>query len=276
MEFTRYLRKIERYPVLDRAAELELARAAAGGDLQAREELIQAHLRDVVAIARRYRGYGCDLAELVAIGTVGLLRGVDDFDPERGLRLMTYAGYWVRAEILAHIVSGWSMVELGSSSLQTRLFFGLRRQRARMQALHGENGEDGEPGDDGEGSALVQALARHFDCKAKHIVAMLQRLDGRDLSLDGVFDLGASDDLEARVIAEELQALVRRRLRGTLPRLDERQQLIVRRRFLEDNAPSLVELGRELRLSRERVRQLEQQACTILRRSMLDLHVDGY
>lgn len=251
-----YLVRITRHPALDREQELALARRFATGERKAGELLVCAHLRDVVVIARGYRGYGQPLAELVAAGNLGLVRALGRFDAERGLRFMTYAGYWVRAEMLSHVIEHWSVVELGRSSLQTRLFFGLARERARLESL-GVRGPE-----------LVAALAEHFGCAPEHIATMQQRLEVRDVDLDGVaepHDPGRDDPERALERAQQV-AWLWAELDTVLTRLEPRERLIVERRLLAEREPSLAEVGLELGLSRERVRQLEHQAHRKLRR----------
>lgn len=257
-----YLRQIEGYPNLDRDRELLLARRyLERGDRRARDIVICAHLRDVVAIARRYLGYGQPLGELIAAGNLGLVRALDRFDPDRGLRFMTYASYRVRAEILEHVVSSWSAVGLGKSSIQRRLFFGLRRARARHQAAGLDD------------AALVRALAEEFDCAVVRIELVLARLDRRDASLERLGEGGAGcasgygSDPETQCIAEQHRARIEPCLARALAQLDERERAIVERRYLHaDPKPSSrVELGAELGISGERVRQIEHRAIAKLR-----------
>lgn len=265
-EFDRYLARIELFPLLDLERELSLARAYGEGEAEAGDMLISAHLRDVVAIARGYLGYGCPLEELVAEGNYGLFRSLENFDPERGLRFMTYASYWVRAQILEYVVKTWSLVSVGTSSTQRRLFFGLERERARMCSR-------GEP----EGEDSVDKLARHFDCDRRRVVDMQQRLSRRDLSLersdgDGLclLDRLASrrEDPERRAGDRQISALVQTSVAALRPELDERERAILDRRLMREDGPTLVDLGRELGISRERVRQLEERVRERLRRRL--------
>ena len=247
-----YLRTIELCPELERERESDLARRyLEQGDRRAADLVISAHLRDVVAIARRYRGYGQPLADLIAAGNLGLVRALDRFDPDRGWRFMTYASYWVRAEILEHIVSTWSAVGVGKSSVQRRLFFGLRQARARLEArgIHGE--------------ALDEALAEIFECSVERVHAMLERLDQRDAPVDVLANVGTLQaNPEAHYVHHEQLGL----LGGGLDTLDPRERLIIERRFLADEGrTSRPELGLELDISRERVRQLENRALAKLR-----------
>jgi RNA polymerase sigma-32 factor len=269
---SRYLASIERYPRLDRDHELALARRHHEGDAVASELLVGSHLRDVVVIARRYLGYGHSLAELIGEGNLGLVIALDRFEPERNLRFMTYAGYWVRAEILEFVMSSWSVVGIGKSSLATRLFFGLAREQARLSA-HGYDTT-------GPGKTLGEALAERFGCSPERIEQMQQRLSSRDLEGDAelpteVTTVGES----ARDPELELLELLdggrhdrrQHKLDRALAALDPRERTVIEQRVLADRRPSLVELGRRFGISRERVRQIEARARAKLARDLAEL-----
>ena len=168
-----YITLVGRFPVLDCEEELRLARRFRRGDRRAGDHLVLCHLRDVVGIASRYRGYGLRLADLVAEGNVGLVEAVLRFDPRRKLRFMTYAAYWIRAAVLAHVLRHFSIVGVGTSPLQSRLFFRLLRERGRLHARLGE----------GEAS-VTGRLAAKFGATRERIEAMTERLERRDQSLD--------------------------------------------------------------------------------------------
>lgn len=268
--FQKYLTAIERYPVLDRARELSLATAYHAKDKAAGDLLVCCNLRYVVKIAIGYRGYGFRLSELVAEGNVGLLQAVRRFEPERGLRFMTYASYWVRAHVLSYILKHWSLVGVGTGPMQSKLFFRLHREKAKLLARTG-NAEN-----------VTAKLAEKFNCTEERIRRMEQRIDGRDVSLDAkayrdgnvtimdtLSDGRASQ--EHTVSRKEVSTLVQERVADALKRLDEREQVIVRRRLLGAEKQTLSELGKHLGLSRERVRQLEQRVKTKLRRTLADL-----
>ena len=268
--FQQYLAAIDRYPVLDRERELDLARRYQDGDEDAGDELVRCSLRYVSKIAARYRGYGFRLSELVAEGNIGLLQAVRRFAPDRGLRFMTYGSYWVRAHILTFILKHWSLVGIGTGPMQSKLFFRLNREKARLATTIGE------------GSDLTPHLAAAFSCSEDRIRRMEQRLERRDMSLDAklfrdgpttVMDslIDEAVDQEAAVCEQEVSALVRERVAHALERLDERERLIVRRRLLCGQKETLAVLGRELGLSRERVRQLEHRVKHKLRHVLADL-----
>lgn len=265
--FDRYLAAIGRFPILDRETELELARQYRAGVKEAGDRLVQANLRFVVKIANGYRGYGFRVADLVEEGNLGLLEAVRRFDPERKLRFMTYAAYWIRAYILAHVLKQWSIVGVGTGPLQSKLFFRLQTERASLaQKLGGDEG------------SIDATLAERFGTSVERIQAMSGRLAGRDSSLDAqVYDdsdvtmldvLAAdADDQEQRTADRQRDARVRAALRRVWHSLDERERLIVEERLLPgDEGATLAELGLRLGLSRERVRQLEERVKAKLRR----------
>ena len=257
---SRYLASIERYPRLDRDRELELARRHHRGDADASELLVGSHLRDVVVIARRYLGYGHALAELVGEGNLGLVIALDRFEPARELRFMTYAGYWVRAEILEFVMSSWSVVGIGKSSLATRLFFGLAREQARLSA-HGYDTTE-----------MREALAMSFGCSLDRIEQMQQRLSGRDLAAE-LTELAnqhpeSAGDPERKLLDAERHDRRHHLFDSALAALDPRERTVIEARVLADRRPSLVELGRHFGISRERVRQIEARARAKLARDL--------
>jgi alternative sigma factor RpoH len=268
--FVTYLQQIRRYPRLDRKTELRLARRWHKlRDRAAADMLVHGHLRDVVAIAAQYRGYGFRLADLVEEGNIGLLEAVRRFDPSRNLRFMTYASYWVRAYILAHVLKQFSMVGVGTGPLQSKMFFRLARERARLSTQLG--------GDDG---SITQSLATTFNTSTDRVEEMSQRLERRDASLDAPLfadgDATVLDSLRDEAASQEERAAsvqrderVRRAVEGVWPHLDERERAIVDLRLLTDgDEATLADIGKQFGLSRERVRQLEARVKTKLRRAL--------
>lgn len=264
--FQAYVDAVERLPRLEREDELSLAqRWRAHGDRHAADALVQSHLRSVVKIARKYRGYGIYLSDLVAEGNLGLLEAVIRFEPERGLRFLTYARHWVRAYILAHVLKHWSIVDLGTTALQSKMFFRLQAEHARLQVELGEHDD-----------SIEGRLASKFSTSGEQVRASLERLGRRDASLDapvldGVLtfvDTLQDDamDQESRVAAAEIAAMVRAAIDELWPTLDCRERIIVDERLLaeEGDAKTLASLGRELGITRERVRQLEAGVKTKL------------
>ena len=270
--FQKYLAAISRYPILTREQEVDLARRYRDdGDQVAAHALATANLRFVVKIAAGFRGYGLKLTDLVEEGNLGLLEAVKRFDPERGRRFMTYAAFWIRAYILAYVLKSWSMVGVGTGPLQSKLFFRLSRERARIAARLGT------------GADVEKKLARKFGTTEERIAEMEQRLDRRDSSLDvmafrdgnvSVLDMlvDTHPTQETYMGDAERDRVVRDRVRKALVDLDAREVMIVKKRLLCEEPVTLAELGRTMGLSRERVRQLEERVKAKLRRVLSDLH----
>ncbi len=270
---SRYIAHIRQIPELSREEEVELARAFRdSGDERAASRLALANLRHVVSIAISYRRYGIPLADLIAEGNFGIVHAIRKYDPERGNRFVTYAAYWIRAYILNHVIHSWSLVGVGSGPLRSKMFFRLRRERARIAGLVGE----GEAGD--------QLLASKFGAPAEKVIEMARRLEARDVSLDTkVFDDGAralvdtlvadEQDQEERFLRAEEGARLREQLEEAVQNLDPRERYIVEARMMADPEEelSLAEIGRRLGVSRERARQLEARAKRKLRDRLLPL-----
>ncbi len=265
-----YVRDIEQ---LSREEESEVARQwLAEGDHNAADLLIRANLRYVVAIALTYRRYGLPLADLIAEGNFGLVHAVSKFNPERGTRFVTYAAYWIRAYMLNYVIRSWSMVGVGSGPLRSKLFFRLRRERARIANLVGDNEE------------ATRILAERFGESQDKIRSLANRLEARDVSLDArVFDDGSVamlDTLESdepnqedTVVHQQAHDRIKESLRDALGELDPRERFIVEVRMMADadDALSLAEIGRRLGVSRERARQLEARAKKKLRDKLTHL-----
>ncbi|UQA59363.1 sigma-70 family RNA polymerase sigma factor [Polyangium aurulentum] len=264
---SRYIAHVRQIPELSREEEVELARAwRDGSDEQAAARLALANLRHVVSIAISYRRYGIPLADLVAEGNFGIVHAIRKYDPDRGNRFVTYAAYWIRAYILNHVIHSWSLVGVGSGPLRSKMFFRLRRERARIAGLVGE----GEAGD--------KLLAEKFGAPAEKVLEMARRLEARDVSLDTkVFEDGArslvdtlvaeDQDQEERFSRAEEGARLREQLEEAVQNLDPRERYIVETRMMADPEEelSLAEIGRRLGVSRERARQLEARAKRKLR-----------
>ena len=271
--FRVYLNAIQQYEPLDRETELKLARRwLKRHDVEAAHTLVRANLRFVVKIANHYRGYGFRVADLVEEGNIGLLEAVKRFDPSRNLRFMTYAAYWIRAYILAHVLKQWSMVGVGTGPLQSKLFFRMARERAKISAALGNNMSE---------SAIQERLAEKFGTTPERIRDMTSRLDGKDLSLDmAAYREGTASELdfleatgegqEESCARAERDVEVRRRVGRLLSTMNDRERYIVERRLLTDEAETLAEIGRHLCLSRERVRQLEERLKGRLRRALAE------
>ncbi|GAC1351750.1 MAG: RNA polymerase sigma factor RpoH [Polyangiales bacterium] len=268
---SRYIAVARAVPALSREEETGLARRFRDhGDMTAAEQLIRANLRFVVAIAVSYRRYGLRLADLVSEGNLGLMMAMRKFDPERGIRFVTYAAYWSRAYILNFVIKSWSMVGGGSGPLRSKLFFKLRRERAMVQNLVGED----------DPSAMTM-LAERMGTTVARAEALTNRLEARDVSLDmassdegratlldGLQDVSPSQ--EQRFFDEERRGLLSGALKEAVSNLDERERFIVETRLMSDEETSLAEIGRKLGVSRERARQLETRAKDKLKKQLAE------
>ena len=266
----RYIQQVRAIPKLSREEEHKLAIRAREGDQDAADRLVEANLRYVIAIGLQYRRYGVTIGDLIAEGSVGLVTAVRKFDPHRGTRFVTYAGYWIRAFVLEAVVRSSTMIGAGSGPFRSKLFFRLRRERARLSNLIADPEE------------LIAKLASDFDTSPEKMTELLRRLDQREISLDGpafhdsdatLVEMlpGTSEPQDVVVERRRRQNVIELRLEGALSILDDRERLIVEKRILSDDSASLASLGRELGVSRERARQLEARAKKKLAEELKDL-----
>jgi RNA polymerase sigma-32 factor len=237
--------------------------------LDAAHRLITSHLRLVAKIAMGYRGYGLPLGELISEGNVGMIQAVRRFDPERGFRLATYAMWWIRAAIQEYILHSWSLVKMGTTAAQKKLFFNLRKLKGQMQAI-----------DDGDLSAEhVRKIAETLEVAEIDVVTMNRRLASPDHSLnapvraDGEGEwqdwlVDERDDQETELAEREEQGNRRHQLADALTRLNERERHILTQRRLSETPVTLEDLSQHYGISRERVRQIEVRAFEKLQRSM--------
>jgi RNA polymerase sigma-32 factor len=271
---TDYIRRVRAIPRLSREEEHELAVEAVKGDIQAAHRLVEANLRFVIAVALQYRRYGIPVSELIAEGSLGLMLAVRKFDPDRGTRFVTYAGYWIRAYVLNLVVKSASMVGGGSGVLRSKLFFRLRRERARLATLEQDQ------------TRVVEELAERFHVDADRMSRMLRQLDAKDVSLDVAAHPDAahtmldtlrddSQNQEDELAASQQQTGLSGRLDVALDSLDRRERYIVEQRIMGEDDVSLAELGRRLGVSRERARQIEARAKRKLRKQLKELQVDA-
>lgn len=266
----RYLSEIRKFPMLDADQEYMLAkRWKEHGDSEAAAELVTSHLRLVAKIARGYQGYGLPFGEIISEGNVGLMRAVKRFEPDKGFRLATYAMWWIRASIQEYILRSWSLVKIGTTAAQKKLFFNLRRLKGEIRAI--------ESGDlDPEN---VREIARRLDVPEDEVVSMNRRLSGHDSSLnappqrdsegelqDLLVDEGPSqeDVLAAREEMVERHRLLVEAMGG----LNDRERRILSARRLQERPATLEELSGEYGISRERVRQIEARAFEKLQEAM--------
>jgi RNA polymerase sigma-32 factor len=258
----RYLEQIRRFPLLEPQEEYMLAkRWREHGDRAAAHKLVTSHLRLVAKIAMGYRGYGLPISEVISEGNVGLMQAVKRFEPEKGFRLATYAMWWVKAAIQEYILRSWSLVKMGTTANQKKLFFNLRKAKSKISAL-----EDGDMRPD-----QVKTIAKRLGVPEQDVIDMNRRLSG-DASLNA--PIGADGDSgewqdwlvdetssqEAQLVESEEFDNRRRALTDALTVLNDRERRIFEARRLADNPVTLEELAEEFGVSRERVRQIEVRA----------------
>jgi RNA polymerase sigma-32 factor len=268
-----YLRDVNRFGLLTVVEEQRLARELRDhGDKRAGHRLVECNLRFVVKIAFEYRRYHLPMLDLIQEGNIGLMKGVQRFDPDKQIRLISYAVWWVRAYIQNHVLKSWSLVKLGTTQAQRKLFFSLARTRREIERLSpGNAGPDQQ-----EGTALL--VARKLKVREPDVVDMQQRLEGRDLSLDAPLGRGPSTFLEVtaaggepqdeQLASAEEEALLERRIAEAMGRLDARERYIIRARLMDERSVKLRDLGRHFGFSRERARQLEIRAVEKLQRDL--------
>src|SRR6202521_2663647 len=267
---SRYLQEIRRFPMLEVNEEFMLAkRWREHHDPEAAHRLVTSHLRLVAKIAMGYRGYGLPLSELISEGNVGMMQAVKRFDPDRGFRLATYAMWWIRAAIQEYILHSWSLVKMGTTAAQKKLFFNLRRLKGQMKAI-----------DDGDlQPEQVAEIARLLGVPEQDVVNMNRRLAAPDHSLnapvrqdsEGEWQDWLVDDTESQEtsIADREELTGRKALlAGALKTLNERERDILIERRLKDNPTTLEDLSQQYNISRERVRQIEVRAFEKLQKAM--------
>ena len=267
---TRYLQEIRKFPMLTAEEEGTLSRRWRDSeDLEAAHKLVTSHLRLVAKIAMGYRGYGLPLGELISEGNVGMMQAVKRFDPERGFRLATYAMWWIRAAIQEYILHSWSLVKMGTTAAQKKLFFNLRRLKGQMQAI-----------DDGDlQPEQVAKIAHALDVPEQDVVSMNRRLTAPDHSLnaavradgEGEWQDWLVDDSESHETAiGEREELSGRKslLANALKTLNDRERHILIERRLKENPTTLEDLSQQYNVSRERVRQIEVRAFEKLQQAM--------
>jgi RNA polymerase sigma-32 factor len=266
-----YLRQIRTFPMLDAAEEQRLSRLWRDEkDIDAAHRLVTSHLRLAAKIANGYRGYGLPLNELVSEANIGLMQAVERFDPDRGFRLATYAMWWIRAAIQEYILHSWSLVRLGTTAQQKKLFFNLRKLKGQLQAL-----------DDGDLlPETVEAISKALDVGVNDVIMMNRRLSGSDQSLnspmrddgegewqDWLVDTSATQD--ERLAEKDEHDFRRKLLETAFAELSPRERDIVVERRLRESPITLERLAERYGISRERVRQIEVAAMSKLRQSMV-------
>ena len=273
---SRYLTEIRKFPMLEPEEEYMLAKAwAERGDTEAAHKLVTSHLRLAAKIAMGYRGYGLPTAEVISEANVGLMQAVKRFDPEKGFRLATYAMWWIRAAIQEYILRSWSMVKLGTTSAQKKLFFNLRKAKGKIGAL-----EDGDMRPE-----HVDKIAHDLGVNPAEVVSMNRRLSaGGDSSLNAPLkgdtegttewqDWLADDEADQAMAYAESQELEARHelLMEAMDALNERERHILNERRLREDPVTLEELSQHYGVSRERIRQIEVRAFEKLQKRMKSL-----
>ena len=271
---SRYLREIRQFPLLTPEEEFMLAkRWREHDDAEAAHRLVTSHLRLVAKIAMGYRGYGLPVGELISEGNIGLMQAVKRFDPDRGFRLATYAMWWIRASMQEYILHSWSLVKMGTTAAQKKLFFNLRKLKGEIEAI-----------DDGDLTPeQVDHIATALNVSANDVISMNRRMTGPDQSLnapvreegggewqDWLVDPGESQESS---LAEASELEHRRKLfRDSLDVLTEREQHILAERRLKEEPSTLEELSHQYGVSRERIRQIEERAFKKLQKAMRSAH----
>ena len=259
-----YVTEINRFPILSAEEEFKLAvRLKRYDDIEAAEKLIVSNLRFVVKIAHEYRNYGLKLADLIQEGNIGLMHAVKKFDPYKGYRLISYAVWWIRAYMQNYIIKSWSLVKIGTTQAQRKLFFKLNQAKKKLTDLSEKNPEFAE-------------IAESLGVKESEFEEMDLRLNNRDLSLDSyINEDGEStyveyltydgENQEVALIKKEEMDLVKRNIAGALANLNEKENYIIKNRIMTDNPKTLQEIGNQYNITRERARQIEKQALKKLR-----------
>ena len=268
-----YLTEIRKYPMLEKDEEFRLAKSwIEDGNTQAAEKMVTSHLRLVAKIAMGYRGYGLPIGEVISEGNVGLMQAVKKFDPDKGFRLSTYAMWWIRAAIQEYVLRSWSLVKMGTTAAQKKLFFNLRRMKGEMKAI-----------DEGDlRPEHLKKIATDLNVKESEVISMNRRMGyGGDSSLN--VTIGGEDgsaewqdwledegDSQETTLGNSQEHDARMELLETaMMSLNEREQHIIRERRLSDNPKTLEDLAGIYNISRERIRQIEARAFEILQEHML-------
>ena len=271
-----YLRRIRTYPMLEPEQEADLARRWRDRqDADAMEQLVTSHLRLVAKIAMGYRGYGLPVADLIAEGNVGMMQAVNKFDPDRGFRLATYAMWWIRAAIQEYILHSWSLVKMGTTAAQKKLFFNLRKLKASIGAL-----EDGDLRPE-----HVNVISERLQVSETEVINMNRRLAGADHSLNAPLredgegewqDYLVDDGVDQETLVGETEEIQGRRalLNDAMKGLSKRERHIITERRMKDDPSTLQHLSDRYGISRERVRQIEVRAFEKLRKTVKNAVID--
>ena len=266
-----YLIQIKKFPMLEREEEYMLAKNWRNrGDIKSAEKLVTSHLRLVAKIAMGYRGYGLPIGEMISEGNVGLMQAVKKFDPEKGFRLATYAMWWIKAGIQEYILRSWSLVKMGTTTAQKKLFFNLKKLKNKIAPR-----SDGDLKDE-----HVTEIANRLDVKKDEVISMNRRLSGQELSLntpvgedgDEWQDWLADKSMDQELSFAHNEEMKQRKdlLENSLEILNQREREILNYRRLVDQPVTLEKLSRKYKISRERIRQIENKAFEKIQKHMLN------
>ena len=267
-----YLAQIKKFPMLDAEEEYMLAKNwRENGNLQSAHKLVTSHLRLVAKIAMGYRGYGLPVNELISEGNIGLMQAVKKFDPDKGFRLATYAMWWIKAAIQEYVLRSWSLVKMGTTSAQKKLFFNLKKLKNQIAP-----GQEGDLKDE-----QVNEISKRLDVDSQEVINMNRRLMGQEKSLNDPIKFGEADEWQDWLVDESLdQELVisqkqeyddkKELLESAMKILNEREKEIIEARRLKENPITLEELSKKYKISRERIRQIETKAFEKLQKSMIN------
>ena len=267
-----YLSQIKKFPMLDAEEEYMLAKNwRENGNLQSAHKLVTSHLRLVAKIAMGYRGYGLPVNELISEGNLGLMQAVKKFDPEKGFRLATYAMWWIKAAIQEYVLRSWSLVKMGTTTAQKKLFFNLKKIKNQIAA-----GQDGDLKDE-----QVKEISKRLNVESHEVVNMNRRMMGQEKSLNDPIKSGETDEWQDWLVDDNLdQELIvsqkqeyddkKELLYNAMKILNEREKEIINARRLSEEPKTLEELSKKYNISRERIRQIETKAFEKLQKSMIN------
>ena len=266
-----YLSQIKKFPMLDAEEEYMLAKNwRENGNLQSAHKLVTSHLRLVAKIAMGYRGYGLPVNELISEGNLGLMQAVKKFDPDKGFRLATYAMWWIKAAIQEYVLRSWSLVKMGTTTAQKKLFFNLKKIKNQIAP-----GQDGDLKDD-----QVNEISKRLDVESHEVINMNRRMMGQEKSLNDPIKSGETDEWQDWLVDDSLdQELIisqqqeyndkKDLLNSAMKILNEREKEIIIARRLSENPTTLEDLSKKYKISRERVRQIETKAFEKLQKAMI-------
>ena len=267
-----YLTQIKKFPMLDAEEEYMLAKSwKERGNLKAAHKLVTSHLRLVAKIAMGYRGYGLPVSELISEGNIGLMQAVKKFDHERGFRLATYAMWWIKAAIQEYVLKSWSLVKMGTTTAQKKLFFNLKKLKNQIAP-----NQEGDLRDE-----QVNEISERLDVESYEVVNMNRRLMGREKSLNDPIKAGETDEWQDWLVDDNLdQELImsqkqefddkKELLQEAMAILNDREKEILESRRLAENPKTLEELSKKYKISRERIRQIETKAFEKLQKNMIN------